>query len=180
MGSKSVSDRVQAISYPLLTTSGPEIDCTTIGGFLETSCADFAGRRLEDFPEMVEDHNEAVADLESHLVKYLKKGEAAKKRPTLRKGGFLGIVGGEKKVGHWSRCPLKRQDAIDYLAKKIKFLRDRIDAKRQAVDSLLRQERRARKGGQRASRIEGENYGGSHLSSFQLTLHRLCHFQDHF
>jgi hypothetical protein len=107
----------------------------------------FPGRRLEDFPEMVEDHNRAVADLEVHLVKYLKGGRLANKRPVLRKGGFLGM-GGEKK------------DAIEYLSKEIKFLRDRIDSKRQAIDSLLRQERRARKGGQPTQRVEGENYGG--------------------
>jgi hypothetical protein len=64
---------------------GPEIDCTSIG------------RRLQDFPAMVEDHNQAVQDLEKHLVKYLKGGKMAAKRPTYRKGGFLGI-GGEKKV----------------------------------------------------------------------------------
>ena len=41
---------------------------------------------------MVEDHNEAVASLEEHLVKYLKGGHAGKSRPTLHKGGFLGLV----------------------------------------------------------------------------------------
>ena len=46
---------------------------------------------------MVEDHNEAVADLEKHLVKYLKGGRIGAKRPTLKKGGFWGM-GGEKKV----------------------------------------------------------------------------------
>jgi len=56
------------------------------------------GRRLEGFPFMVEDHNKAVAKLEEHLVKYLKGGHVGKTRPTLKKGGFLGI-GGEKKVG---------------------------------------------------------------------------------
>lgn len=114
---------------------GPSIDCTCIG------------RRLEDFPKMVDDHNEAVQELEKHLVKYLKGGEMAKKRPVIRKGGFLGF-GGVKK------------DAIDYHAKEIKFLRDRIDAKRQAIDSLLRKERHARKKGNKViNRVEGENYG---------------------
>lgn len=50
---------------------------------------------------MVEDHNEAVAELEAHLVKYLKGGNIAKQRPTLKKGGFLGF-GGEKKVSYVS------------------------------------------------------------------------------
>ncbi|OCF35877.1 hypothetical protein I316_02370 [Kwoniella heveanensis BCC8398] len=112
-----------------------KIDCTSIG------------RRLEDFPEMVEDHNKAVAELEEHLVKYLKGGQVGKKRPVIRKGGFLGIGGAKK-------------DAIDYHAKEIKFLRDRIDVKRQAIDSLLRKERNARKKGNKSGgRIEGENYG---------------------
>ncbi|WWC98281.1 hypothetical protein V866_005172 [Kwoniella sp. B9012] len=113
---------------------GPEIDCTSIG------------RRLEDFPEMVEDHNKAVAELEEHLVKYLKNNQMASKRPQIRKGGFLGM-GGVKK------------DAIDYHAKEIKFLREKIDTKRQAIDSLLRKERHARKKGGNGNRIEGENYG---------------------
>lgn len=115
---------------------------------------------------MVENHNQAVKDLEQHLVKYLKNGQMAKNRPTMTKGGFLGI-GGEKKVGPQALSGgigfsiLIIQDAIDYYAKEIKFLRDKIDTKRQAIDSLLRQERKARKGGRPAPRIEGENYGAS-------------------
>lgn len=117
---------------------------------------------------MVEDHNQAVKDLEQYLVKYLKNGQMAKNRPTMTKGGFLGI-GGEKKVGfpaYMDVSRLTRQDAIDYYAKEIKFLRDKIDAKRQAIDSLLRQERKARKGGRPAPRIEGENYGASRTLHF--------------
>ncbi|KAK4687006.1 calcium permeable stress-gated cation channel, partial [Tremellales sp. Uapishka_1] len=114
---------------------GPELDCTSIG------------RRLEDFPDMVESHNQAVQDLEAVLVKYLKGGKMASKRPTLKKGGFLGI-GGEKK------------DAIDYHAKEIKFLREKIDAKRQAIDSLIKSERRQRNGRhQKTVKVQGENYG---------------------
>lgn len=108
---------------------GPEIDCTCVG------------RRLEDFPEMVKDHNQAVQDLEKQLAGYLKGGKIRDKRPTMRIGGFLGM-GGQK------------VDAIDHLAKQTKFLRDKIDEKRRAIDSLQRQQRK-RKG----TRIEGENYG---------------------
>ncbi len=50
-------------TYWFLTRAGSEIDCTSIG------------RRLEDFPAMVEDHNQAVKDLEQYLVKYLKNGQ---------------------------------------------------------------------------------------------------------
>lgn len=64
------------------------IDCTSIG------------RQLEDFPDLVESHNAAVRDLEASLVKYLKHDKMGTKRPTMTKGGFMG-VGGEKKVG---RC----------------------------------------------------------------------------
>lgn len=66
------------------------------------------------------------------------------------------------------------QDAIDYLSREIMFLREKIDAKRQAIDSLIRQERKARKGQQIANRIEGENYGESTPESAHV---RLCDFQ---
>jgi hypothetical protein len=115
-------------SKPYHLTTGPEIDCTCVG------------RRLEDFPEMVTEHNQAVQDLEKQLAKYL-KGAKLHKRPTMRIGGFLGFGG-------------KKVDAIDHLAKQTKFLRDKIDDKRRAIDSLQRQQRK-RKG----TRIEGENYG---------------------
>lgn len=101
---------------------------------------------MDDFPEMVEKHNEAVAELEGHLAKYLKGNKLGKKRPTLKEGSTLGM-GGETK------------DAIDHLAKKVHTLRDRIDVKRQAIDSLIKTERRARKQGKQGDRIQGENYG---------------------
>jgi hypothetical protein len=49
------------------------------------------------------------------------------------------------------------QDAIEYHSKEIKFLRDKIDAKRQSIDSLIKRQRDARKG--RAEKVQGENYG---------------------
>ncbi|ODO05881.1 hypothetical protein I350_04942 [Cryptococcus amylolentus CBS 6273] len=106
-----------------------KVDGIKIGPQIEATCI---GRRLQDFPEMVEKHNDAVKDLEKHLVKYLKNGQVGTKRPTVRKGGFLGLLG------------------------------DKIDAKRAAIDSLIRKERHARKakGGKGVvSRVEGENYG---------------------
>ncbi|WVN89065.1 uncharacterized protein L203_104281 [Cryptococcus depauperatus CBS 7841] len=121
-----------------------KVDGIKIGSQIETTCI---GRRLEDFPEMVEEHNEAVAELEKYLVKYLKGDKVAHKRPTMRKGGFFGLIGGVKK------------DAIDYHAKEIKFLRDKIDAKRATINTLIRKERHARKGNKVVSRVEGENYG---------------------
>jgi hypothetical protein len=59
------------------------------------------GRRVGNLPELIEYHNQAVCDLEAYLVMYLKGGKLGKKRPTIRKGGFLGIGG-------------KKYDAIDY------------------------------------------------------------------
>lgn len=51
------------------------------------------------------------------------------------------------------------QDAIDYLANQIKYTREKVDTKRRQIDSLLKQERKARKGNQPTQRVEGENYG---------------------
>ncbi|KAL1412499.1 hypothetical protein Q8F55_000244 [Vanrija albida] len=104
------------------------------------------GRRLGDFPHLVHEHNEAVMDLEKVLVKYLKGGKMASKRPMMRTGGFMGLGG-------------KRHDAIDYLAKQIKFLRDKVDQQRQYIDSLIRQVKTAKKGGRPPPRIEGDNFG---------------------
>ncbi|TXT12955.1 hypothetical protein VHUM_01356 [Vanrija humicola] len=104
------------------------------------------GRRLGDFPHLVAEHNEAVKDLEKVLVKYLKGGKMASKRPMTRIGGFMGMGG-------------KKHDAIDYLAKQIKFLRDKIDQQRQYIDSLVRQVKSAKKGGRPPPRIEGDNFG---------------------
>ncbi|BEJ11918.1 hypothetical protein CspHIS471_0203780 [Cutaneotrichosporon sp. HIS471] len=110
------------------------IDCATIG------------RRLGDFPKLVHDHNEAVRDLERALTKYLEHDKMAAKRPTVRKGGFMGIGG-------------TKHDAIDYYAKQVKYLRDKVDARREVIDSLIRQERKAYKQGKQMQRVEGENYG---------------------
>jgi calcium permeable stress-gated cation channel len=59
------------------------------------------GRRVGQLPELIEQHNNNVRELETYLVRYLKGGKIGKKRPTIRIGGFLGM-GGQK------------LDAIDY------------------------------------------------------------------
>ncbi|GHJ86379.1 hypothetical protein NliqN6_2781 [Naganishia liquefaciens] len=112
---------------------GQQIDCTSIG------------RRLDDFPELIEEHNEAVRNLEETLVKYLKGNQIGTKRPQITKGGFLGC-GGETK------------DAIKYYSQQVKFLRDRIDQKRADIDALIRKDRQARKQ-KKQSKPHGENYG---------------------
>ena len=57
-------------------------------------------RRVGRLPELIKYHNDAVRELEAVLVRYLKGGRIASKRPTVTVGGFLGF-GGTKKV-----CPV--------------------------------------------------------------------------
>lgn len=59
------------------------------------------GRRVGRLPELIKYHNDAVKELEVVLVKYLRKGTVGEKRPTITRGGFLGIGG-------------KKFDAIDF------------------------------------------------------------------
>ena len=66
------------------------------------------GRRVGQLPELIEYHNQAVRDLEEVLVRYLKDGQVAKKRPTIRHGGFMGIGG-------------KRVDAVDFYTSVASF-----------------------------------------------------------
>lgn len=47
------------------------------------------GHHVGRLPELLERHNQTVRELEAVLVKYLKDGKIAKKRPTHRVGGFL-------------------------------------------------------------------------------------------
>lgn len=116
---------------------------------------------------MVEEHNDAVRALEETLVKYLKGGKMASKRPMIKKGGAMGC-GGENHVSgkffcyaqcHWFIVPsCSEQDAIDYYSKKVKFLRDKIDQKRADIDALIRRDRHARKT-KKEVKPHGENYG---------------------
>lgn len=59
------------------------------------------GRRVGRLPELIEYHNATVRELETCLVKYLKKGTLGKSRPTVRVGGSCG-------------CGGQRKDAIDF------------------------------------------------------------------
>jgi hypothetical protein len=112
---------------------GQQIDCTSIG------------RRLEDFPDLVEEHNNTVRALEEVLVKYLKDGKMAAKRPMAKIGSTLGLGG-------------TKVDAIDHHARKVKELRDRIESKRADIDALIRRDRNARKA-KKQIKPHGENYG---------------------
>jgi hypothetical protein len=51
------------------------------------------GRDLKDYPGLIEDYNDTIKAFEEVLVKYLKGGKEAKKRPRIRRGGFMGMGG---------------------------------------------------------------------------------------
>ncbi|KAI0251134.1 DUF221-domain-containing protein [Lactifluus subvellereus] len=80
------------------------------------------GRRVGNLPQLIEVHNNTVREFEQVLVRYLKGGRIAKKRPTIRLGGFLGI-GGEKR------------DAIDYYTEKLKRTEHAVEAYRAQIDT---------------------------------------------
>ncbi|KAL5521409.1 hypothetical protein ACEPAG_9335 [Sanghuangporus baumii] len=80
------------------------------------------GRRVGRLPELIEFHNDAVRDLEKILVRYLKDGKIAPKRPTITKGGFLGIGG-------------TKYDAIDFYTNKVKRCEAAIEAYREEIDN---------------------------------------------
>ncbi|KAL5504690.1 hypothetical protein ACEPAH_7353 [Sanghuangporus vaninii] len=80
------------------------------------------GRRVGKLPELIEFHNDAVRDLEKILVRYLKDGKIAPKRPTITKGGFLGLGG-------------TKYDAIDFYTNKVKRCEAAIVAYREEIDN---------------------------------------------
>lgn len=51
------------------------------------------GRKVGQLPELIAFHNETVREFEQVLVKYLKGGRLAKRRPTIRVGGTCGCGG---------------------------------------------------------------------------------------
>ncbi|KZV92781.1 DUF221-domain-containing protein [Exidia glandulosa HHB12029] len=79
------------------------------------------GRKVGKLPELVEYHNDAVRELETYLVRYLKGGRIGKKRPTISKGGACGC-GGEKK------------DAIDFYTAKLKKTEAAVEQWRNDID----------------------------------------------
>lgn len=74
-------------------------------------------RKVNQLPEYIKYHNDAVRDLEKVLVRYLKGGTIGSKRPEIRMGGFLGM-GGTKKVSCATQTPWfllrQQQDAIEF------------------------------------------------------------------
>lgn len=79
------------------------------------------GRKVGQLPELIEQHNDTVRELEKYLVRYLKGGKIGKKRPMIRIGGFLGM-GGQK------------VDAIDYYSQKLQKSEAKVEAYRDQID----------------------------------------------
>lgn len=79
------------------------------------------GRKVGKLPDLVEYHNDAVRELETYLVRYLKGGRIGTKRPTITKGGLCGL-GGDKK------------DAIDFYTAKLKKTESAIEQWRADID----------------------------------------------
>jgi hypothetical protein len=80
------------------------------------------GRRVGRLPELIEYHNSTVRELETYLVKYLKKGTLGKTRPQIRIGGTCG-------------CGGQRKDAIDFYTEKLKRTEAAIEEYRGQIDT---------------------------------------------
>lgn len=78
------------------------------------------GRRVGHLPELVEEHNNAVRELEQVLTTYTKGGKLASKRPTMKIGSFMG-------------CGGRRVDTIDHMSARIKLLEDRVNQARETI-----------------------------------------------
>ncbi|KAL8825007.1 MAG: hypothetical protein Q9170_007968, partial [Blastenia crenularia] len=82
------------------------------------------GRNVKELPDMIEEHDEAVRELESVLAKYLKNPDnLPTKRPTMRASKKYRANNGGDKV-----------DAIDYLTSRIRELEMEINHVRESID----------------------------------------------
>ncbi|KAH6620471.1 hypothetical protein C7974DRAFT_315765 [Boeremia exigua] len=82
------------------------------------------GRNVKDLPELIEQHDEAVRELEQHLAKYLSNpNQLPAKRPTCKAKKDDASTHGKGKV-----------DAIDYLTDRITRLEASIKDVRESVD----------------------------------------------
>ena len=93
---------------------------TLADAWLRTATSVHIGRKVGQLPELVEAHNNAVRELEEVLTTYTKDGKLAKKRPTMRVGGFAGMGG-------------KHVDSIDYYTAKIKKLEEKVEQARESI-----------------------------------------------
>ncbi|KAF1987095.1 DUF221-domain-containing protein [Aulographum hederae CBS 113979] len=80
-------------------------------------------RNVRDIPELIEEHEKLVRDLEGYLAKYMKNGELAAKRPMCKPSKKDKMHNKEAKV-----------DAIDYLTSRIRALEIEIKEVRMSVD----------------------------------------------
>ncbi|KIP11341.1 hypothetical protein PHLGIDRAFT_99971 [Phlebiopsis gigantea 11061_1 CR5-6] len=80
------------------------------------------GHHVGKLPELLERHNHTVRELEAVLVKYLKDGKIAKKRPTHRVGGFMCFGG-------------RTGDAIEFYTKKLQHTERAVEDYRAQIDN---------------------------------------------
>ena len=81
-------------------------------------------RNVKELPDMIDEHNENVRELESVLARYLKKPDnLPAKRPTMRASKKYRVNNGSENV-----------DAIDYLTSRIRELEVEINHVRESVD----------------------------------------------
>ena len=85
------------------------------------------GRNVKELPELIEQHNQTVRDLEKYLAKYLKDpNNLPPRRPVCKPS---------KKDPNWGSYPKgQKLDAIEYLTQRIKELETEIKEVRLAVD----------------------------------------------
>jgi calcium permeable stress-gated cation channel len=90
------------------------------------------GRRVGHLPELIEQHNNLVRELENYLVRYLKGGKIGKKRPTIRVGSVFGFGG-------------KKVDAIDHYTLVLPFLVSEYLSNFSAVRNCAKQKPRSKR-----------------------------------
>ncbi|KDR75702.1 hypothetical protein GALMADRAFT_68331 [Galerina marginata CBS 339.88] len=93
------------------------------------------GRRVGALPELIEQHNEAVKQLEEVLALYANENQIEAQRPTIVVGGFCGLGG-------------TRKDAIKYYTSKLKHTEAAVQQYRAQLDMH-----------------QAENYGFATISS---------------
>ncbi|OZJ04540.1 hypothetical protein BZG36_02718 [Bifiguratus adelaidae] len=81
------------------------------------------GRKVDKLPELLEQQEQAVRNLEIALAQYLGDGKVASKRPRAKVGGMMG-------------CGGRSVDAIDYYTQQMQDLEDQINEVRQRIGSF--------------------------------------------
>ncbi|KAG8911760.1 hypothetical protein FRC01_005537 [Tulasnella sp. 417] len=77
------------------------------------------GRSFGRLPELIDYHNETVRSLETVLVRHMKGGKVAEKRPTVTIGGFFGSGGQQKDaIEYYTAKQTKAEATIEECRKK--------------------------------------------------------------